>query len=563
MKKLLISFLVGLTIFLSFAPYLSPAKAQTTWYNQTFQEWYGKVYDPNNASEIFGERYTAAQVQWIVYSVWGFLINTVVGPQNSSLIQCFISNSANISTCTDQMSKLLTNDPVQNQAMATSNAPKQSLLSLIFTSNRPISGIAYVRERLDRLNPVSIVHAQAPGTGFNALQPVQEIWTVFRNVSFGLFVLVAIVFAFMIMFRVKLSPQTVISVQSALPKIILSLILVTFSYAIAGFLIDLMYVVIGLVSLIGSQLFTASPAQIFNLLTLGQPIGGSVNIGVLGLLIIYVVGFSICVTVLVLINIANMGALFASITITALLSTGIGEVLVIVGILAAIILIIVALFMAFKIIWGLLKAFVNILLLTIFAPIQLTLGTVVPNLGFGAWFKSFVSNLAVFVVTGALILFSFIFLSKGASLGLQSFGLTNSGINFGIFVSNIVKGSAISGQSNAAWPPLLGTSGNAGVGLLFVIVSFVLFTLIPKANEIIQGFITGRPFAYGTAIGEAFGPVSAAAGYGAAKMARGGELPWPVSSLYTRVTGKTAPTKSTTLQAIGETYQNITKSRGK
>jgi hypothetical protein len=292
---------------------------------------------------------------------------------------------------------------------------------------------------------------------------------------------------------------------------------VTFSYAIAGFLIDLMYVVIGLVSLIGSQLFTASPAQIFNLLTLGQPFSIPVNLGVLGLLVIYVVSFSICVTVLVLINIANMGASFALITITALLSSGIGAILVIVGVLAAILLIIVAIFITFKIIWGLLKAFVNILLLTIFAPIQLTLGTVVPNLGFGAWLKSFVSNLAVFVVTGTLILFSFIFLSKGASLGLQSFGLGSGGINFGIFVSNIVKGSALSGQSNAAWPPLLGTSGDAGVGLLFVIASFVLFTLIPKANEIIQGFITGRPFAYGTAVGEAVGPIGsigkAAVGY--------------------------------------------------
>ena len=507
MKKLLISLLVGLIVFLSFAPYLSPTKAQdtgTTWYNQSFQEWYGKVYDPSNPGEIFGERYTAAQVQWIIYGLWGFLINTATGPQNAGIIQCFISNSADITTCTDQLTKLLTTTNSQNQTLAVTNtAPKQNLLSLIFASDRPISGIAYVKERLDRLNPVSVVHAQAPGTGFNALQPVQEIWVVFRNVSFGLFVLVAIVFAFMIMFRVKLSPQTVVSVQSALPKIVLSLILVTFSYAIAGFLIDLMYVVIGLVSLIGSQLFSAPPTNIFNLLTLGQPLHVPVNLGVLGLLIIYVVSFCICFTILILINIANMGTLLASVTITALLASGIGEILIIVGIIAAILLIIVAIFIMFKIIWGLLKAFVNILLLTIFAPIQLTLGTVIPSLGFGAWVKSFVSNLAVFVVTGALILFSFIFLSKGASLGLQSFGLGSGGINFGVFVSNVVVGSALSGQGNAAWPPLLGTSGDAGVGLLFVIVSFVLFTLIPKANDIIQGFITGRPFAYGSAVGEA------------------------------------------------------------
>jgi len=71
--------------------------------------------------------------------------------------------------------------------------------------------------------------------------------------------------AFMIMFRVRISPQTVITVQSALPKIIFTLILITFSYAIAGFLIDLMYVVIGIFSFIVTQggIFDGSATDLF------------------------------------------------------------------------------------------------------------------------------------------------------------------------------------------------------------------------------------------------------------------------------------------------------------
>ena len=43
---------------------------QSTWYNQTFEGWFVKVYgDESPPSEIFGERYTAAQVQWILYSL--------------------------------------------------------------------------------------------------------------------------------------------------------------------------------------------------------------------------------------------------------------------------------------------------------------------------------------------------------------------------------------------------------------------------------------------------------------------------------------------------------------
>jgi len=51
----------------------------------------------------------------------------------------------------------------------------------------------------------------------------------------------------MIMLRVKISPQAVVTVQSAIPKLITTLILVTFSYAIAGLVIDLCNLVEALV----------------------------------------------------------------------------------------------------------------------------------------------------------------------------------------------------------------------------------------------------------------------------------------------------------------------------
>ena len=50
--------------------------------------------------------------------------------------------------------------------------------------------------------------------------------------------------------------------------------------------------------------------------------------------------------------------------------------------------------------------------------------------------------------------------------------------------------------------------------LIFIV--FVIFTLIPKANEIVQGFISGKPFAYGSAVGEAVAPI----GWGYNQVAR-------------------------------------------
>jgi len=41
-----------------------------------------------------------------------------------------------------------------------------------------------------------------------------------------------------------------------------------------------------------------------------------------------------------------------------------------------------------------------VILLTIFAPFQILIGVLVPSLGFGRWIRSFVANLAVFVVVG-------------------------------------------------------------------------------------------------------------------------------------------------------------------
>jgi hypothetical protein len=495
MKKLLVSFLLGLTVFFSFVPYLTPAKAQT-WYNQTFQEWYGKVYDPSNPSEIFGERYTAAQVQWIIYSLGSFIINTAVGPQNAGIMQCFISNATDLTSCISQMPNIFSTG-IQGQYLAANVTPtKQNLLSLVFASDRPISGITYVKEMFQKLNLVPVAHAQTVGIGFDSLKPIQDMWRAFRDVAFGLFVLVAIIFAFMIMFRVKLSPQTVVSVQSALPKIIVALILVTFSYAIAGFLIDLMYVVIGLVSLIGAPIVQLSAPHVFNFLTLGQPFSIGIQLGMFGLFALYLVFFSICFFV---VSIPMFGIGFSG--LSAVLS-----------VIVFIILLVVMIFIGLKILWSLMKAFAMILLLTVFAPIQIVLGTVVPNIGFGAWFKSYLANLSVFIVTGALMLFSFIFMFKAGNVAFSGDTLdVVLRVLLGGLVSNVVNGSA--------WPPLL---GNSGAGALMLGVSFVLFTLIPKASEIIQGFITGRPFAYGTAIGEAFGPAvtSGQAGIGVANMKR-------------------------------------------
>jgi hypothetical protein len=123
-------------------------------------------------------------------------------------------------------------------------------------SNPPASGIYWAYDGLQHAGFISKTQA-AEGIGFAAIKPFANLWKIFRDLSYMLLVLVLISIGFMIMFRMKMNPQTVISVENALPRIIVALILITFSFAIAGFIIDLTYILIGLIVSIMVQ----DPAQ--------------------------------------------------------------------------------------------------------------------------------------------------------------------------------------------------------------------------------------------------------------------------------------------------------------
>jgi hypothetical protein len=85
-------------------------------------------------------------------------------------------------------------------------------------------------------------YAQVTGAGANVINPVEKLWKVTSNIAYMAFILVFIAAGVMIMFRQKLNPQTVIGIQQALPGIVVSLILVYFSYFIAAFIVDFAFI---------------------------------------------------------------------------------------------------------------------------------------------------------------------------------------------------------------------------------------------------------------------------------------------------------------------------------
>jgi len=511
LKKLSVSLFLFLFLFLGVVGSLSSVKAEGEWYNQSYDEWHQKVYNETNPNEIFGERYTAAQVQWILYALFS---NSQKGinDQAPQIVNCVMKKDA---VCLGTAIKPLATS-IQKNSLA--NGQNKSLLSQLVES-RPISAISYFRDIGQKFQLVP--EAKAQGFGFNsALNPILDIWKVTRNISYAVLVIVVLVMAFMIMFRVKISPQAVITVQSALPKVVIAIILVTFSYAIAGLIIDLMYVFIGIISLMVSQILassptgavsvalntllgaagtainnaTTSPAAIFGILT-----KGFLNMGIFGFLVLYWLGFLIT------------GGLTALSQDSAFMQLGLSIFVVI----AFIVLIIVLLFIGLKIIWMLFKTVAMILLMTIVAPLQIVLGVVIPQLSFDKWLVSFIANVAVFPVAGAMLILSLIFLQMALIKAIA--GIMDPASIIGILGSIIPGvGTAIAGTFQAiiglngatGWPPLLSISDpNATVALVFLLTSFVIMTTIPKTVELIQSIIKGQAFNYGTAIGEATNPL--------------------------------------------------------
>ncbi|KXK11586.1 MAG: hypothetical protein UZ22_OP11002000332 [Microgenomates bacterium OLB23] len=93
-------------------------------------------------------------------------------------------------------------------------------------------------------------HMAAEGLGFAGLAPFMQIWKKLRDIAFLIIALAVIFSGFMIMFRGKMDPHSEIKLETALPKIIIAMLLIHFSFAIAGLLIDVMYILSGMIIVI-------------------------------------------------------------------------------------------------------------------------------------------------------------------------------------------------------------------------------------------------------------------------------------------------------------------------
>ncbi len=344
-------------------------------------------------------------------------------------------------------------------------------------ANPPASAVGYFASLGRDAHIIPQTYAQGtPQQGFNSISSLQQFWIVTRNVAYVLYIPIFMFIGISIMFRTKINGQAYASIQAAIPKIILSLILVTFSFAIAGFLIDVMNVAMGLVAnffikagFINDSIISGSD-NIFN-----QNIFPFVSdkLGVSGL--------------------ANVPAeaigdivkkLFDGIPLFNQIFGNIGKLAV------QFILMIAIIYVLFKTLLTMIQAYISIVAFIILGPILIVFDAIPGRSGFGFWFKYLLSNLAVFPAVLALLLFAAVVggstdATSGASSPLQ-------------YTAN----------PQTAWmPPFLGAFAGNTPATFRAFVAFGAILMMPGMLSQVQKF-----FKTEVNLGPLFQPIGAAIG---------------------------------------------------
>jgi hypothetical protein len=323
---------------------------------------------------------------------------------------------------------------------------KMSKLTFLPMAYPAASGVYWVESGLRNAGLIPNSYA-AEGIGFASIRPFQSLWKIFRNISYSLLVLVTIAIGFLIMFRIKINPQTIISLENSLPRIVVTLLFITFSFAIAGFMIDLMYIVSALSISVLADSSVYSESVKTNLLignagTLLGEVFWNVDILNLGYALFSIIpGFlqGIVRIAVVIITMHLLGWIyipFKHIITGEIAEGGWGGGLLkwalslfaytalsaIFGLLAPLILSFVILLITGLLVFGkifflLLATYIRIIISIIFAPIIL-LGNAFPGRNtFGNWIKNLSADLLAFPVVITLILVSHIIVNTPATQG--------------------------------------------------------------------------------------------------------------------------------------------------
>lgn len=113
------------------------------------------------------------------------------------------------------------------------------MIAVLYTP--PAHFSEYTQYLASNFGIVKPAFAAGPGFGFQSISPFMNIWKAFRNIVYMLFLIVFVVIGMAIMLRIHIDARTVMSIENQIPKIIIGILMVTFSFPIVGMFIDVMW----------------------------------------------------------------------------------------------------------------------------------------------------------------------------------------------------------------------------------------------------------------------------------------------------------------------------------
>lgn len=396
------------------------------------------------------------------------------------------------------------------------------------------------------------------GLGFQGLSPFIKIWIGFRDFIYIIFVVLFVFIGLGIMLRVKLDAKSTLSIENAIPKVIIALLLITFSFAIAGFLIDVMYlltyVVINLSSTIDP---TIKPLDIFQDLnqtpigfvntfwgrTTFTGTGKATGFGILAMsgqatfgivagiwaMLEQIIQSDTILSVLF----QFLGALnilcwpwkhFSLVppswglpTNQELISCGTEPLVAILSILIFLAVFFAIIISLIRIWFELLKAYIYILFEVVLAPFMIGLG-ILPGstMGFGSWVRGLAANLSVYPSTVFLILMSRMFMNAMANTAAAT-AANPTAVSSGIDKANALFSPPLMGGGFApvTSPLFEGVSGVLnGTNFIGALLGLGTLALTPHFLKMIRDAlkaphfetaVIGETLGAGAAIGGALG----------------------------------------------------------
>lgn len=379
--------------------------------------------------------------------------------------------------------------------------------------NTQPSSREYLADILDNVGIPSVSRAYAQGTGYKAMAPFLPFWKTVRNLAYSLYIIMFVVVGVMIMLRTKVSAQAVITIQSALPNLLITLILITFSYAIVGLMIDLMYFLIYfLVYLMNSANIIDSPLKAIDRLMSYSA---------------YSVVFEGRNSMISAVALA-IGDIFSG------LGTGALEVFGTILSWVSFPYLIVAFYLLInmlKLMLALAQAYIMLIVQTITAPVQILMNAMPGSKAFSGWLKKTASYLIPFPVAAAMFIFAAVLIGNPTNSTIFQDIFNKDDANpFGINENHEfyqTYGGLYTDGTGRMWMPPFTLTGNIDLNTqdVLTVIGFLVFCMTPSVVKMAQEWLQVKESPYASEALKGFvGIAQTVAGYPMGQIKQGQQM---------------------------------------